>query len=94
MDVEDAVRKRGEELGLDDAHETSENDSVYAGALQKLDAAVFRWALQLRLPRRAVEILARNVVPLRAIEDLSVRDIGKDELDFRIERTCFDSVDN
>jgi hypothetical protein len=32
-------------------------------------------------------------VPLRAIEDFRVRDIGKDELDFRIERARFDSVD-
>ena len=94
MDVEDAVRKRGEELGLDNAHEACENDSVYAGALQKLDAAVFRRALQLRLPRRAVEVLARDVMPLRAIEDLRVRDVCEDKLDVCVERTRFDRVND
>ena len=93
VDVEDAVRKRGEQLGLHDAHEACENDGIDAGVLKEIDAAVFRRAFQLRLPRRAVEVLAWNVVLLRAIEDFRVRDIGKDELDFRIERARFDCVD-
>ena len=93
VDIEHAVRERSEKLGLDDTHEASEDDSVDTCALQKLDAAIFRRAFKFSLPRRAVEILARNVVLLRAIEDFRVRDIGKDELDFRIERARFDSVD-
>ena len=93
VDVEDAVRKRGEELGLHDAHEASENDSIDAGVLKELDAAVFRGPFELRLPRRAVEVLAGNVVLLRAAQDLRVRDVCEDKLDVCVERTRFDRVD-
>ena len=94
VDVEDAVRERGEQLGLDDAHEAREHDSVDASALQELDAAVFRRAFQLRLPRRAVEVLAGNAVLLRTVEDLRVRDVREDEAYVCIKRARFDRVDD
>ena len=92
MDVEDAVRERGEELRLHDAHEPREDDGVDSGLLQQLDAAVFRGALELRLPRRAVEVLARDAVALRAVEYLRVLNVRKDKLYLRVEGSGPDRV--
>ena len=94
MDVEDAVRKRGEQLRLDDTHEAREHDRVDAGVFKHLDAAVFRGTFQLGLPRRAVEILAGDVVLTRTIEDLRVGEVREHELDLRIERAGGDRVDD
>ena len=94
MDVEDAVRERLEELGLDDAHEAREDDGVDPGVLEDLDAVLFRGVRELRLPRRAVEELARDVVLARTVQDLRVREVREHDLDLRVERARFDRVDD
>ena len=83
----DVLLKGGEELWLDDAHEACENDGINARRLQELDAAVLPRALQLRLPRCAVEVTARYAVPLRAVEDLRVGHVRQDKSYVRIERS-------
>ena len=82
MDVEDPHRERCEQLRLYDPHEAGEDNRVATGVLQQLDATVLGGAFELRLPRRAVEVLGWDVVSAGAVEYLRVRNVGKDEPDF------------
>jgi len=92
VDVEDAVRERGEELRLHDAHEAGERDDLGAVRAEVLDVAVLGGALELRLERRGVEVVGGDAVPAGAVEDLRVGDVRDDADDPRVELAAVDRV--
>ena len=94
MNVQHPVRERRQQLRFHDAHEAGEGDRIDARVLQELDALVFGDALKLRLPRRAVEILTRDVVLLRPFENLRVREVRQDQLNLRVQRSRLDRIDD
>ena len=94
MNVQHPVRERRQQLRFHNPHKAREDDRVDARGLQKLNALVFGDALKLRLPRRAVKVLARNVMLLRPVENLRVRKVRQDQFDLRVERPRLDRVDN
>ena len=65
---------------------------VHAALLEQRDAAPFGLAVELGLERRAVEPLAGDVVSPRTVEDLRVRNVGKNKANLRVERAGLNGV--
>ena len=76
MNVDDAARKSGQHLFLQNPHETSENDNFHFGILQHLDQLCFylRFEPGSKMPWRKVGVRQSELA--RDLENRRIQDIG------------------